>query len=317
MNYGYLDFSLLDTILKGIRSEYVRIFVLVLVGLLALAGLLLLVFTIFSGPTKETDIAFTSTDKRIKEHEKNIAPKKEDKFEKWAKKFAKYVKMGVYKRNELSEQLKLIGSDLTPEEHIAVAGCKAGLFIVVGLIMSIFTIWALPISLVIAFIIYRINYNTISKKLEERKDIIERSLPRFTSTLSRTIKKDRDIIGFLKRFKDTAPKEFQIELEILIADMQSGNQRTAIMRSINRVGGQNYSDVMRGVMSVIDGSDSEIFWETLNEKLSEARRLALEDTAERIPRRLKALMPFFVIGFILQYGVVIAYYMIEQFSQIF
>ena len=312
-----MSLSILDKLLSGINSNYIKIIVLIVVGLLALGGLLLLAFNIFSGPSKETDLAISSTDKRIKEHEKEIKAKKVDKFEEFAKRFAKYVKIGVYKKNELSESLHLIGSDLTPEEHIAIAVWKGLLFVIVGIIMSFFTIWALPICIVIGFFIFRTNYNTLNKKLEERKQIIERSLPRFASTLSRTIKRDRDIVGFLKRFKETAPREFQIELEILIADMQSGNQRTAIMRSISRVGSQNYSDVMRGVMAVIDGSDSEIFWETLNEKLSEARRLALEDQAEGIPRKLKGLMPFFVVGFILQYAVVIGYYMVDQFSQIF
>ena len=311
-----MSLSLLETIMRKITSQDVKIAILIIFGVLVFAGLVLIIFGIFSGLSKQAETAFSETAKRIRAHEKESEIKRESKLETFAKKLAKYIKINVYRRNKIAEQLTLVGSDLTPEEHIAIALTKASLFVIPGIIFSFISLWFLPVFLLVAFLIYRINFNTLNKKMEERRRIIDRSLPRFAATLSQTLKRDRDIVGFLKRFKDTAPHVFQIELEILIADMQTGNQRTAIMRSINRVGSHNYSDVMRGVMSVIDGSDSEIFWETLNEKLSEARRLELEDTAERIPRKLSGLMPLFVVGFVLQYIVVFGYYLSEQLANI-
>jgi CHASE3 domain sensor protein len=194
---------------------------------------------------------------------------------------------------------------MTPEMYVATCIVKA-LFIGIFAIPFLFF---LPIlSLVIAVIAVIIYYNESKKVgniIKERRRKIEYELPRLVSTIEKSLVHSRDVLTILDSYKDSAGDELKRELEITVADMRSGNYEVALTRLESRVGSSMMSDITRGLIGVIRGDETSVYWGTLNLKFSDYQRQNLKIEANRAPKRVRKLSMILLVCFMLIYVVVI------------
>ena len=141
--------------------------------------------------------------------------------------------------------------------------------------------------------------------IKERRRKIEYELPRLVSTIEKSLVHSRDVLTILDSYKDGAGEELKRELEITVADMRSGNYEVALTRLESRVGSSMMSDITRGLIGVIRGDETSVYWGTLNLKFSDYQRQNLKIEANRAPKRVRKLSMILLVCFMLIYVVVI------------
>ena len=225
---------------------------------------------------------------------------------------AERLKLNEYKRIQLEADLQTADINMTPEAYVAdniVKSLFVGIFAVPVFFLS------KPVAALIllsAGILYHINSRKVSNQIREKRRKIEYELPRLVATVEKTLHHNRDVLGILDAYKDGAGPELKRELEITVADMRSGNHEVALTRLESRVGSSMLSDVVRGLISVINGSDTAVYWGTLVLKFSDFQRQNLKAEANKAPKRVRRLSMVLLICFMLIYVVVIGQVLISS-----
>lgn len=234
-----------------------------------------------------------------------------------ANSIAKIMKLNEYKRAELENDLKTARMDITPEEYKANA-------IVKGLIIGVFAVPMLfifpilsPVLLLVAVVIYNSENRKVTKKIKEKRKMIEYELPRFASTVEKTLKHSRDVLFMLESYIPNAGDEFKHELGITVADMYSSNYEAAITRLESRIGSPMMSDVCRGLIGILRGDDMTIYWSTLSLKFADVHRQQLKQRAQKVPKKVKRLSVALLVCFMMVYVVVIMYQIIDSLGMLF
>ncbi|MEG1044699.1 MAG: hypothetical protein RSF81_08010, partial [Oscillospiraceae bacterium] len=83
-------------------------------------------------------------------------------------------------------------------------------------------------------------------------------------------------------------KELSEELIITISDMKSGNQKEALRKFEGRIGSSKLSEIVRGLMSVVDGEDQSTYFynksHELNKEYIEIKKREIEDRPKRLAK---------------------------------
>ena len=108
----------------------------------------------------------------------------------------------------------------------------------------------------------------------------------------------------LDDYRDNAGPELREELSITVADMRSGNYEAALTRLEARVGSSMLSDVVRGLLSVLRGDETAMYWASLSVKFADIQRQLLKQKAVKIPGKVRRLSMILLFCFILVYLVV-------------
>ena len=236
------------------------ILLIILVALVFTVGLALILFDVFKVPSYAVSKATHNLGKR---QNKKVNP-----LEVWLNELAIWLsgklRLNEYKRLQLDADLKTADMNMTPEMYVATCIVKA-LFIGIFAIPFLFflPILALVIA-VIAVIIYYNESKKVGNIIKERRRKIEYELPRLVSTIEKSLIHSRDVLTILDSYKDGAGEELKRELEITVADMRSGNYEVALTRLESRVGSSMMSDITRGLIGVIRGDETSVYWGTLN-----------------------------------------------------
>ena len=273
----------------------------IITALVATLGLALILFDVMRVPSYAVSKATHNLGKKQNQ--------KTNPLEVWLGEIANWIsgkiRLNEYKRMQLDADLKTADMNMTPEMYVATCIVKA-LFIGIFAIPFLFF---LPIlSLVIAVIAVIIYYNESKKVgniIKERRRKIEYELPRLVSTIEKSLVHSRDVLNILDSYKDGAGEELKRELEITVADMRSGNYEVALTRLESRVGSSMMSDITRGLIGVIRGDETSVYWGTLNLKFSDYQRQTLKIEANRAPKRVRKLSMILLVCFMLIYVVVI------------
>lgn len=226
------------------------------------------------------------------------------------------LRLGEYRKAQLAADLETADISLTPEEYIANAITKAlfvGVFAI--LLFFLFKFGAL-LLVILAIVMYFKESRSIVGKLKARRQKIEYELPRFVGFIEKTLKHNRDVLYMLESYKDNAGPELRREIEITIADMRSGNMEAALTRLESRVGSSMMSDVTRGLIGIIRGDDTVVYWASLNMKFSDYQRQLLKNEAKAVPRKVRRLSLILLICFMAIYIVVIGQVLFESLSLI-
>ena len=225
---------------------------------------------------------------------------------------ASKLRLNEYKRLQLKIDLDSADMSMSPEQYVANAIVKA-LFI--GVFAVPFLFFAPIISLLIAVIsvvIYFSEYRKVSRVIKEKRRRIEYELPRLVSNIDKTLVHSRDVLGILDSYREHAGEELRRELDITVADMRSGNYEVALTRLESRVGSSMMSDVTRGLVSVIHGDKTDVYWGNLVLKFSDYQRTLLKNEAHKAPKRVRKLSMALLFCFMLIYVVVIGQVLISS-----
>lgn len=174
-----------------------------------------------------------------------------------------------------------------------------------------------PFVLILAIVLYNMEIKKVAKKIGIKREKIEYELPRLVFTIEKTLKHSRDVLFMLDSYRENAGPELKHELSITVADMKSGNNEAAITRLESRVGSPMMSDVCRGLIGILRGDDTELYWASLEIKFNDVQRQQLRIRAQKVPKKVKRLSMCLLVCFMLTYVVVILSQIVDSLGTLF
>ena len=285
----------------------------VIIGALFGVGLFFILADVYAIPYYKTSKAVESLSKLQKEKTSGL--------DLWlggiAGWLADHLPMDPFKRSQLEADLRTAQMDLTPEMFRANAIVKAMLVGIMAIPMAFIFPLLCPVVLFLAVFLYNMEIKSVSKRIQGKRAKIEYELPRLVFNIEKTLKHNRDVLYMLESYSQTAGPEMKHELDITAADMRSGNYEAAITRLESRVGSSMMSDVCRGLIGVLRGDDTEMYWASLAIKFSDAQRQQLRIQAQQVPRKVKRLSMCLLVCFMLIYVVVILAQIVNSLGVLF
>lgn len=286
---------------------------LFLFGLFLALGLFFLAASILHLPTIGTAKAMLGTVRQEKKAAKTV----ETYLMTVAVRLAKYIRMDEYKRSRMYNVLKASGMNLTPEVYQAYALVKAGT-ILLGVIPCVFLLPLLsPFVIILSLLTYFKESQKADEQLKKKRDEIEGELPRLVATIEQELKASRNVIGMLERFKGNAGEALTGELDILLADMRSSNYEAALTRFEARLNSPMLSDVVRGLIGVLRGDDSSVYFQMLAHDFKQLELQRLKAQAQKIPPKIRVFSFAMLMCFLLTYLVIIAYVAVTSLGGMF
>ena len=230
---------------------------------------------------------------------------------------SKRLRINEFKRMQIEIDLRSAGVNLSPEMHIANSIVKSMLIGIMAIPMLFIFPLLSPIIVALAVMMYFKASKGVADKIKEKRRHIEYELPRFVSHIEKTLKHNRDVLYILDSYKNNAGDELKQEIEITIADMRSGNYEAALTRFESRVGSSMLSDVTRGLIGVLRGDETDVYWAGLAVKFSDYQRQLLKQQAQKIPGKVKRLSMCLLLCFMLIYVVVIGMEIMNSIGVLF
>jgi pilus assembly protein TadC len=125
------------------------------------------------------------------------------------------------------------------------------------------------------------------------------------------------VLTLLEGYKGSAAPELKRELDITVADMRAGNYESALTRLEARVGSSMLSDVTRGLIGVLRGDETRLYWAALSAKFADIQRTMLKQQAGKVPGKIKKLSMCLLICFLVIYLAVIGVEITSKMGIIF
>lgn len=284
------------------------IIIAIIVAIIGAVGLALILMDRFKVPKYSVSKATHNLGKRQNQ--------KTNPLEIWLKEIANWVsgkiRLNEYKRMQLEADLKTADMNMTPEMYAADNIVKSLFIGIFAIPVFFFNKLIAGLIVLCAIILYVNNSKKVANRIKDKRKKIEYELPRLVATIEKTLTHNRDVLGILDAYKDGAGPELKRELEITVADMRSGNYEVALTRLESRVGSAMLSDVTRGLISVIRGDETAVYWGSLVLKFSDYQRQNLKAEAEKAPKRVRKLSMVLLICFMLIYVAVIGEVLISS-----
>lgn len=289
------------------------VFIQIIVAALFSAGLGYILFDIFRIPKYRVSKAFQSLSKRQKQ--------KTNPIDIWlsglSNRISNKIKLNEYKRLQLKIDLDSADMTVSPEQYVANAIVRAMLVFLIALPFLFFAPYISVIFFISSVVVYFSEYKRVGKIIREKRQKIEYELPRLVSHIDKTLTHSRDVLGILDSYREHANPLLRRELDITVADMRSGNYEIALTRLESRVGSSMMSDITRGLISVIHGDKTDVYWGNLVLKFSDYQRTLLKNEAYKAPKRVRGLSMVLLFCFMLVYVVVIGQVLITSLGGIF
>lgn len=209
-----------------------------------------------------------------------------------AKRLEPHIFMNPYKKERLDHTLSTIGEERNAVQYIASLLAQSLLLYATGL-MTLPIYPLLPAVFIggAVFAYFR-SMKEPEKRLREKREKIERELPRMASTISNSLAASRDVVKILEHYRRVCGPELAEELDITLADMKTGNAENALRGLENRIGSTKLSELVRGLLSVLRGEDQQLYFYTKN---SEFRREGIEHQKQEIQKRPDKLIPYIAV----------------------
>ena len=204
-----------------------------------------------------------------------------------AVRLAKYIRIEEYRRGRMEKVLKAGGMNLTPEVYQAYALVKAGA-VLLGIFPCLLLLPLLsPVIVILAVLLYFKETQRADEKMKAKREEIEGELPRMVATIEQELKATRNVVGMLERYRINAEPALRGELDILLADMRSSNYEAALTRFEARLNSPQVSDVVRGLIGVLRGDDSAVYFQMLAHDFKQIELQRLKSEAQKIPPRIR------------------------------
>lgn len=201
------------------------------------------------------------------------------------------IRMAEFKEKRMGIQLARAGISLTPKEYVARSFLMAGSALILsGLLLSITMGNMLPVSAILAVLVYFHFNSEIKDRLKAKDRLIEAELPKFVRAIVQGLKTEKDVIKLLETYQTIAGDGLRYDIEVLIMDLKSGNFEDAMIAFDKRVGNAYVSRLTKALISVNRGDNQD---STLNYLISDMGLLAKETMQRELnkrPGRVKMLI---------------------------
>lgn len=284
------------------------IFLLFLFGAFLAFGLFMMFANVLKIPSLKTSKAVMTAGRDDKKISKTI----DALLVETAGKLGKIFRMDKYKRNRLEKTLRSAGIKMTPEAFTVYAMLKAFGICLLAVPCSFLFPLIIPLIVILAVAVYFKEIGKADEAMREKRGAIEKELPRFVATVEQELKTSRDILSIMENYKKHAGVHFSYELDVTCADMRSSSYEAALTRFEARIGSSQLSDVVRGLVSVIRGDDSAVYFKMLAHdfKLIELQRLKAE--AQKIPPKIRVFSFGMLMLFLLTYFAVMGMQLLDS-----
>jgi len=282
-------------------------------GILLAAGLYFILASLLKLPSMGAAKAMLNAGRKNKKAAKTL--------EAWlmtgAVKLSRYIRMDEYKRSRMVNVLKATGISMMPEVYSAYAITKAGA-ILLGVIPCLFVLPLLsPVLIILAVLTYFKETRKADEQLKEKREQIEGELPRFVSTIEQTLKSSRDVLAMMENYKKNAGPAFASELDVLTADMRSSSYEAALTRFEARLNSPMLSDVVRGLIGVLRGDDSAVYFQMLAHDFKALELQRLKGQAQKIPPKIRIFSFVMLMCFLLTYMAIIVMEILSSLDTMF
>lgn len=230
---------------------------------------------------------------------------------------SKYISLDEYKKDSLEVALRSAQIKISPETYVANVYIKTGLILLVGVSSFFITPFLSILFLIIASVVYFKEYNKANNILKKRKSKIEYELPKFATTIEQELKSTRDIFRILETYQKNSNSNLSKELEITVADMRSGSYEEALKRFESRIASSALSEIIRGLLGVLNGNDETLYFRMLANDLKELEFQRLRGIALKRPQKIKKYSGMMLSCLMLIYGVVLGYEIFNGLSNMF
>lgn len=288
---------------------------IIIYGVLVALGLYLILADIFKISRLKTSKTILNADKRMK---KKTSKSMEVIFLDLATKLSKYIRLTDYKKDKLEMNLKSAQIKVSPETYIAYVYIKTGIVLLISAIAFLINPFISILFFILAILIYIKEYNKAEYILRKRKIHIENELPKLAMNISQELKLSRDVLKMLENHqKNSHDSPLSQELEITIADMRSGSYEQALKRFETRICSSNLSEVIRGLIGVLNGNDEVLYFRMLAKNLNELQFQRLRGIAMKRPKKVKKYSAMMLSCLMLIYGVILGYQIVNGLSDMF
>lgn len=225
---------------------------------------------------------------------------------------SRHLPMNPHKKARLTATLRAAGMDTSPEVYTSYAIVKAGTLLI-GVIpcLAIFPLASIMV-LMAALTTYFKEIETADKKLRAKREVIEDELSRFASTVEQELKNSRDVLSILENYKKNAGEEFAKELDIVCADMRSSSYEAALTRFEARLNSPQLSDIVRGLIGVLRGDDSAVYFQMLVHDFKQIEIQRLKTRAQKIPPKIRKYSFLMLMCFLITYILIIGFEIIKS-----
>ena len=234
-----------------------------------------------------------------------------------AVKLSKYISMDEYKKSRMTNVLSAAGFSETPELFIAMAVVKSAVVALAVIPCLIVLPLLAPIVVFLAILIYFKEIRKADEALSAKRNKIEQELPRFVATITQELKASRDVLSMLESFKKNAGEDFSAELDILTADMRSSSYEAALTRFEARFNSPMLSDITRGLIGVLRGDDSAMYFQMLSHDMKQLELQRLKAQAMKIPPKIRVFSFAMLMCFLMTYMAIIIYEIIHSLGGMF
>ena len=227
------------------------------------------------------------------------------------------IRMDEYRKSRMKNVLKATGIKMTPEVYQAYALTKAGL-LMAGIIPCLLLFPLLtPIVVFLAVIVYFKEIQRADEMLKSKRKSIEDELPRFVANLEQELQNNRDVLSMVENFRKNAGTEFGEELGVLAADMRSSSYEAALTRFEARLNSPMLSDVVRGLIGVLRGDNSVVYFQMLAHDFKQIELQKLKSEAQKIPPKIRFFSFLMLMCFLLTYLAIIVFEIIKSLGGMF
>lgn len=286
------------------------VILMILFGVFFAAGLFLILADVFRIPTIQTVKVMSAAGRSEKKAAKTL--------DMWlmdgAVVLSRYLPMNPHKRARMLATLKAAGMNLSPEVYTSYAIIKTALVMLVIIpCLYIFPLAAI-VALMSAVMVYFNEIGKADEKLREKREAIEDELSRFASTIEQELRNSRDVLSILENYKKNAGPEFAQELDIVCADMRSSSYEAALTRFEARLNSPQLSDIVRGLIGVLRGDDSAVYFQMLVHDFKQIEIQRLKAKAQKIPPKIRKYSFAMLMCFMITYIIIIGYEILKSMS---
>ena len=229
---------------------------------------------------------------------------------------SKKITISPEKEKELNITLDMLNISKTAKEHFSQTLCKSIIycliFSVLGLLLQHSLVFLLGIVLGIFY------YSQTYKKLNMQRDqvlvSIEKELPKLCSVISSKLTHTSNVEVILKAYYPISTDVMKRQLDITLADISSSNVSSALTRFANRIHSPKLSDVTRGLISVSNGNDGRVFFESKAIEFRNTYKNIIKLEVQKRPSKILPMQFFIALFFmgILVYPIYIYFTQVQN-----
>lgn len=225
----------------------------------------------------------------------------------------------TYKR-QLAKRLEFADMDMTPEYYVAFAivmGLLAAvpailLFIAAALLPNLFLALFGFMFLLLAVVVFRLEMSRTGRSAKTYRAELADELPKLTDAVHRGLDAEAgtpDVYYVLDRYRHVAGPAMRKELDILLADMMTGDREIALHRFESRLYDEHASALCRALVGIDKGEDMQMYLDGLDVQMREWEWNRLRKEAAKRPDELRpaslALLGSMLFLYAILFGTVI------------